>query len=128
MPERLINWEWLKPYDKDQCRSFEELCYQVAKKLYESQGQFTSIDDSGGGDGVEFFLTLANGDQWGWQAKLYLPGESLDAGGRKAAIHHEQYSGQFAARKRTGEPVHRGAASLQISRATFPIEAGRGEW
>ena len=25
-----------------------------------------------GGDGVEFYLTLPNGDQWGWQAKYYV--------------------------------------------------------
>ena len=29
------------------------------------KGRFTSVDDSGGGDGVEFYLTLENGDQWG---------------------------------------------------------------
>ena len=86
MTQRLINWEQLKPYDKDQCRSFEELCYQIAKKQFEKEGQFTSIDDSGGGDGVEFYLTFPNGDQWGWQAKLYLRGEGLDDGGRKTAI------------------------------------------
>jgi len=86
MPAPLINWEKLIPYDTDQSRSFEELCYQIAKKQFEKDGQFTSIDDSGGGDGVEFYLTQPNGEQWGWQAKLYLPGDRLDEGGRKAAI------------------------------------------
>lgn len=86
MSAQLINWEKLIPYDTDQSRSFEELCYQVAKKQFEKDGVFTSIDDSGGGDGVEFYLTFPNGDQWGWQSKLDLPGDRLDEGGRKEAI------------------------------------------
>lgn len=73
MPESLLNWERLKPYDRNQHRSFEELCYLIATTLYGDSGRFTSIDDSGGGDGVEFYLTWPNGDQWGWQAKFYYP-------------------------------------------------------
>ena len=69
------NFEWseLQTYRNNKYRSFEELCYQIAKGLYEGEGKFTSIDDSGGGDGVEFYLTLPNGDEWGWQAKFYYP-------------------------------------------------------
>ena len=68
----MIDWSELKPYQNDKYRSFEELCYQIAKGLHEEKGRFTSVDDSGGGDGVEFYLTLPNGDQWGWQAKYYV--------------------------------------------------------
>ena len=57
----MIDWSKLKPYQNDKYRSFEELCYQIAKGLYGEKGRFTSIDDSGGGDGVEFYLTLENG-------------------------------------------------------------------
>ena len=67
----MIDWSELEPYKNDQRRSFEELCYQIAKGLYGETGRFTSVDDSGGGDGVEFYMTLPNGDQWGWQAKFY---------------------------------------------------------
>lgn len=67
----MIDWSKLKPYQNDKYRSFEELCYQIAKGLHGEMGRFTSVDDSGGGDGVEFYLTLPNGDQWGWQAKFY---------------------------------------------------------
>ena len=67
----MIDWSELKPYQNNKYRSFEELCYQIAKGLYGEKGRFTSIDDSGGGDGVEFYLTFPNGDQWGWQAKFY---------------------------------------------------------
>ena len=70
----MIEWSKLKPYQNDKYRSFEELCYQIAKGLHEEKGRFTSVDDSGGGDGVEFYLTLPNGDQWGWQAKYYPKG------------------------------------------------------
>ena len=82
----MIDWSKLEPYENDQRRSFEELCYQIAKGLYGEKGRFTSIDDSGGGDGVEFYLTLPNGDQWGWQAKFYYPDKRLKNSNRKTPI------------------------------------------
>ena len=82
----MIDWSKLKPYQNDKYRSFEELCYQIAKGLYGEKGRFTSVDDSGGGDGVEFYLTLPNGDQWGWQAKFYHPQKRLSESGRKRSI------------------------------------------
>lgn len=85
MSEWLINWEKLKPYDRDQYRSFEAFCYQIATTLYEREGRFTSVDDSEGGDGVEFYLTLPSGDQWGWQAKFYYP-ETRLTGSRRTSV------------------------------------------
>ena len=82
----MIEWSELKPYQNDKYRSFEELCYQIAKELHGEKGRFTSVDDSGGGDGVEFYLTLPNGDQWGWQAKFYHPEPRLSKSGRKRSI------------------------------------------
>jgi len=82
----MIDWSKLEPYGRSQFRSFEELCYQIAKGLYGDQGKFTSIDDSGGGDGVEFYMTLPNGDQWGWQAKFYYPNLRLSVSNRKTSI------------------------------------------
>ncbi len=82
----MIEWSKLKTYENDKYRSFEELCYQIAKGLHEEKGRFTSVDDSGGGDGVEFYLTLPNGDQWGWQAKFYHPQKRLSESGRKRSI------------------------------------------
>lgn len=67
----MINWNKLQPYKTNKQKSFEQLCYQIAVKLYTSEGVFTPIDDSGGGDGVEFYLTMASGEEWGWQAKYY---------------------------------------------------------
>jgi len=66
----MIDWSKLEDYENSKNRSFEELCYQIAKELYGNKGKFTPIDDSGGGDGVEFYLTLPNGDEWGWQANF----------------------------------------------------------
>ena len=82
----MIDWSKLEVYQSNKYRSFEELCYQIAKGLYGEIGRFTSVDDSGGGDGVEFYLTLENGDQWGWQAKFYYPQERLSYSNRKQSI------------------------------------------
>ena len=82
----MIDWSRLETYQGSQYRSFEELCYQIAKGLYGECGRFTSVDDSGGGDGVEFYTTLPNGDQWGWQAKFYHPERRLSVSSRKQSI------------------------------------------
>ena len=81
-----IDWSQLEAYQGSKWRSFEELCYQIAKGLYRECGRFTSVDDSGGGDGVEFYMTLPNGDQWGWQAKFYHPDIRLSVSNRKQSI------------------------------------------
>ncbi|WP_151947679.1 NACHT domain-containing protein [Aliarcobacter butzleri] len=82
-----INWDKLQPYSGDTKKSFEELCYQiVSEKLKDdilNGAILTSIDDSGGGDGVEFYLTYENGDVYGWQAKYFC---RLNEGGRKEQI------------------------------------------
>jgi hypothetical protein len=80
-----IDWTKLKPFKRDQAHSFEQLCYQIAVNLFSNLGTFTPIDGSGGDGGVEFYLTLANGDKWGWQAKFYSPNPRLDDS-RKAKI------------------------------------------
>ncbi len=81
-----IYWSKLEPYSGDNKKSFEELCYQVAREEFDNKGVFTSIDDSGGGDGVEFYITLPNGDEWGWQAKIFGGNGRLSEGGRKEQI------------------------------------------
>src|SRR6185312_4499583 len=82
----MINWGKLQPYKLTKQKSFEQLCYQIATKLFEDSGIFTPIDDSGGGDGVEFYLTLKNGEQWGWQAKYYEGSVRLNEHNRKQKI------------------------------------------
>jgi len=82
-----IDWNKLKSYSGDNKKSFEELCYQIVSEKFKNEiandAILTSIDDSGGGDGVEFYLTLSNGDVYGWQAKFFC---RLSKGGRKEQI------------------------------------------
>ncbi|MCT7545266.1 hypothetical protein N5T80_02920 [Aliarcobacter cryaerophilus] len=82
-----INWDKLQPYSGDTKKSFEELCYQIVSEKFKDDilngAILTSIDDSGGGDGVEFYLTYENGDVYGWQAKYFC---RLNEGGRKEQI------------------------------------------
>ena len=82
----MIDWSKLETYQGSKYHSFEELCYQIAKGIYGEGGRFTSVDDSGGGDGVEFYMTLPNGDEWGWQAKFYHPERRLSVSSRKRSI------------------------------------------
>lgn len=77
-----IDFSKLKSYNKSQYQSFELLWYLICKEEYKG-AHFTPIDDSGGGDGVEFYLTLDNGDVWGWQCKFF---DRLSKGGRKGQI------------------------------------------
>ncbi|WP_157499554.1 NACHT domain-containing protein [Flavobacterium commune] len=79
----IISWDKLKPYNSTQNKSFEELCFQICLEEYKNEGRFNRIDDSGGGDGVEFYLELTNGDIWGWQCKFF---GRFDEGGRKEQI------------------------------------------
>lgn len=81
----MIDWSKLKAGHRDRTGSFEELCYQLAKGIHESEARFVSVDDSGGGDGVEFYATFPDGKQWGWQAKFFYPDARLTAG-RKTQI------------------------------------------
>jgi hypothetical protein len=87
MPIQEIDWNKLEPYSGDNKKSFEELCYQIVSEKFKNEISndtiLTSIDDSGGGDGVEFYLTFTNGDVFGWQAKFFC---RLNEGGRKEQI------------------------------------------
>jgi len=82
----MIVWSKLKPYQGYSWKSFEEICYQIAKGLYHDKGRFTPVDDSGGDDGVEFYVTMPDGREWGWQAKFYYPNRRLRGSGRKTSI------------------------------------------
>jgi hypothetical protein len=81
----MTDWSRLQPFRGDRRRSFEELCYQLAVREYGHLGRFIRIDDSGGGDGVEFFLALDGGEEWGWQAKFFHPDPRI-AGSRKRQV------------------------------------------
>ncbi len=84
-----IDWSKLKPYSHTKQLSFEELCFHIARGLYGTEG-WTRVDDSGGGDGVEFYQDRTGQSgaviQWGWQAKFYHPEGRLEASNRKKSI------------------------------------------
>jgi len=81
--DELIDWARLKSYQDDKKKSFEELCYQIVFELYGTKGKLTPVDDSGGGDGVEFFIEFSDGTIWGWQCKFF---GRFSEGGRKDQI------------------------------------------
>ncbi|MCX2429624.1 ATP-binding protein [Pedobacter sp. GR22-10] len=83
----MLNWNKLQPYGTSKEKSFEQLCYQIANILYENDNnRITPIEDRGGGDGIEFYLTEASGQEWGWQAKYYEGSPRLNEHNRKASI------------------------------------------
>ena len=79
----ILNWDKLKIYNSTQNKSFEELCFQLCLEEYNLTGNFVRVDDSGGGDGVEYYLELPNGDIWGWQCKFF---GRFNEGGRQEQI------------------------------------------
>jgi len=82
-----IDWNKLQPYREGNKKSFEELCYQIVSEKFKKEiidgAALTSVDDSGGGDGVEFYITMSNGEVYGWQSKFF---DRLNEGGRKEQI------------------------------------------
>ncbi|MFL9483441.1 hypothetical protein ACI6Q2_11740 [Chitinophagaceae bacterium LWZ2-11] len=81
-----IDFSRLKPYNGKVTKCFEQLCYQIAQKEFGHLGKFTPIDGSGGDGGVEFYLTLHNGEKWGWQCKFYGDNGRLNISSRDVAI------------------------------------------
>jgi hypothetical protein len=78
-----IDWSKLKPYATDTRRSFEELCYQLVLLERGPSARIARVDGSGGDGGVEFYLTLPNGDEVGWQSKFFWPDGRLTPGRKK---------------------------------------------
>ncbi|WP_259250787.1 NACHT domain-containing protein [Salinibacter ruber] len=81
----MIDWSNLHTFEDSRRTGYEQFCYTIAKRKYGHLGTFTPIDDSGGGSGVEFYLTFPDGKVWGWQAKFY-PDGRLGTGSRKRQI------------------------------------------
>jgi DNA replication protein DnaC len=81
----MIDWSNLHTFEDSRRTGFEQFCYTIAKRKYGHLGSFTPIDDSGGGSGVEFYLTFPDDTVWGWQAKFFSDGR-LSNGSRKTQI------------------------------------------
>ena len=56
----------LRQWDGSQHRAFEELCYQLRDAAPEGAELVKTGNPDGG---LEWYMTLRNGVQWGWQAK-----------------------------------------------------------
>lgn len=64
-----LAWSDLRPFNGSQHDAFEELCVQLARA--ECRG--TELVRKGTPDaGVECYTVLADGSEWGWQAKYFL--------------------------------------------------------
>ena len=57
----------LRQWDGSQHRSFEELCYQLRDRMPEGAELVKTGSPDGG---LEWYVTLRNSVQWGWQAKF----------------------------------------------------------
>ena len=81
-----INWHNIRSFKGSQNKGFEQLCFQLAMIKHKNEGPFVEIEDSGGGDGIEFYQSRDNGKEWGWQAKFYDGSPRLSFSGRRKKI------------------------------------------
>lgn len=64
-----IDFSRIRPHDGSQHIGFEELITQLASLEKQPAGSVFVRKGRGGDGGIECFVTLANGDEYGWQAK-----------------------------------------------------------
>lgn len=66
-PDRLDSgFDAIRPWRGSTSRAFEELCYQLFKSDAPEGGAVRTGNPDGG---VEWYATLSDGTEWGWQAK-----------------------------------------------------------
>ncbi len=61
------SFDTLRPWEGSQARAFEELSYQLLKSSVPSGSHAIRTGNPDGG--VEWYATLLDGTEWGWQAK-----------------------------------------------------------
>jgi hypothetical protein len=72
MSTTAVNFRSIRPWDGSQHRAFEELCYQLLREPQDlPAGNPQPIRTGNPDGGVEWYVELADGTQWGWQAKYY---------------------------------------------------------
>ena len=62
-----MNFRDILQWDGSKHRAFEELCYQLCNQTLKDVKLIKTGNPDGG---LEWYATLRNGDQWGWQAKF----------------------------------------------------------
>jgi chromosomal replication initiation ATPase DnaA len=63
----ILEWSNIRPLKGDQKYAFEELCTQIAREVIPAGAHFERKGTPDGG--VECYCALADGTEWGWQAK-----------------------------------------------------------
>jgi hypothetical protein len=61
------SFDQLRPWNGEQSRAFEEISYQLLKHRVPAGTQAIRTGNPDGG--VEWYVTLPDGTEWGWQAK-----------------------------------------------------------
>ena len=71
MPTSTVNLDWraIRPLNGSRANSFEELCAQLARAESLAGSRFERKGAPDGG--VECYAVLADGNEWGWQAKYF---------------------------------------------------------
>lgn len=67
MPKHPSDFRNIRHWHGSQYRAFEELCYQLRDPTPDKAELVKTGDPDGG---LEWYVTLSNGVQWGWQAKF----------------------------------------------------------
>jgi hypothetical protein len=63
-----LSFDTIRPWNGSQSRAFEEISFQVLK---DDVPEGCTVIRTGNPDGgVEWYTTLPNGEEWGWQAKF----------------------------------------------------------
>ena len=78
MTARPTSFQSIRLWDGSQHRAFEELCYQLLREPEDLPSVGSLPIRTGNPDGgVEWYVELADGTQWGWQAKFMFDIENL---------------------------------------------------
>ena len=74
MPSHPSRFETIRHWHGSQYRAFEELCYQLRDPTPDNAELVKTGNPDGG---LEWYFTLRNGVQWGWQAKFIFKIDTL---------------------------------------------------
>jgi len=64
-----LDWNAIRPLNGGRDKGFEELCAQLARPASPAGSHFVRKGPPDAG--VECYATLADGSEWGWQAKYF---------------------------------------------------------
>lgn len=115
-----LNWANLRTLNGSQSQGFEELCSQLAWVESPDGAEFFRKGSPDGG--VECYSRFENGEEWGWQAKFFLPSlgqtqwNQLDQSVEKALDAHPQLVRYFVCVPRDRSDGHRPGITTEMQR------------